>query len=358
MENKSWHILCEKDVGLFSLVQQVIGHIPLALSKNRIPIALYGPGCCYWVESGYKGAHNVWEYYFEPIIGDYPSSELSDRVVSHITTYPPNFESPGYRIDEKVFVSNHFGDHSSFKGKTIRIPYKWKDPNLKLRLKTSKLIENYIRPKAYIHKKVKAFYAEQMLGYFVLGVHLRATDVTDPDEQNIHRRGSYNLQKFLYEISKILADHTENRIKIFVATDSKKTLDTLRDNFSGYVIYSSTIFQTKEKATGVGPAGWVIPGYLAEDAGRAAKNGEEAVIDYLLLSKCDYLIHNGSSLARTALLRNPDLLHTNIHSREAYLKNLFSGSGHEFFQLLKFKYRRFLHNMKKPAMRLINWEKR
>ncbi len=48
----------------------------------------------------------------------------------------------------------------------------------------------------------------------------------------------------------------------------------------------------------------------------AAKNGEDAVIESLLLSRCDHLVHNGSSLARTVLLHAPELPHTNTHTRQ------------------------------------------
>ena len=68
--------------------------------------------------------------------------------------------------------------------------------------------------------------------------------------------------------------------------------------------------------------GGLIPGYLSDNSQKAAQNGEEAVIDYLLLSKCQYLVHNGSGLARTALLKNADLAHYNIHTKAEYLKTL------------------------------------
>ncbi len=69
------------------------------------------------------------------------------------------------------------------------------------------------------------------------------------------------------------------------------------------------------EAAGQGPTGWIMPAYIAANRDVAAKNGEDAVIEYLLLSRCDYLIHNGSSLARTVLLNAPQLPHTNTHRR-------------------------------------------
>ena len=55
-----------------------------------------------------------------------------------------------------------------------------------------------------------------------------------------------------------------------------------------------------------------MPGYLTQDPDRAAKNGEEAVIEYVLLSRCDYLVHNNSSIPRMVLLAAPDMPDTNI----------------------------------------------
>ena len=58
-----------------------------------------------------------------------------------------------------------------------------------------------------------------------------------------------------------------------------------------------------------------MPAYISGDRDVAARNGEDAVVEYLLLSRCDYLVHNGSSLARTVLLNAPELPHTNTHRR-------------------------------------------
>jgi hypothetical protein len=104
---------------------------------------------------------------------------------------------------------------------------------------------------------------------------------------------------------------------------------------------------------GTGPSGWTIPGYLAENPDKAARNGEEAVIDYLLLSECHYLIHNGSGLARTALLKNPKLPHTNIHSKAAYFRSLLHLRNGELFIFLKLSYQHTKYDLKKSIKRLL-----
>ena len=55
------HIVCERDVGLFSLFHQVIANVPWALGGNFIPVVYFGQRTCYWVPGGYRGADTVWE---------------------------------------------------------------------------------------------------------------------------------------------------------------------------------------------------------------------------------------------------------------------------------------------------------
>ncbi|MBM3777711.1 MAG: hypothetical protein FJW23_05650 [Acidimicrobiia bacterium] len=68
------HIVCERDVGLFNLFLGIIAHIHWARSEGRIPVAYLGQYCCYWTPLGYRGSDSVWEYYFEPLVPEYPAA--------------------------------------------------------------------------------------------------------------------------------------------------------------------------------------------------------------------------------------------------------------------------------------------
>lgn len=57
-----------------------------------------------------------------------------------------------------------------------------------------------------------------------------------------------------------------------------------------------------------------MPAYITHDRDAAARNGEDAVAEFLLLSRCSYLVHNGAGLALTVLLGNPAMPHTNTHA--------------------------------------------
>jgi hypothetical protein len=79
------HIVTERDVGLFSLIQQVIANISWAVADHRIPVVHFGNDTCYWTPNGYRGRRTVWEYYFEPVVPGYPASRIPEPVQALIS---------------------------------------------------------------------------------------------------------------------------------------------------------------------------------------------------------------------------------------------------------------------------------
>jgi hypothetical protein len=146
-------------------------------------------------------------------------------------------------------------------------------------------------------------------------VHARGTDATSEQELRTFRQGSLVLSRYVAEIERLL--DVQPRAKIFVASDEQSSLNYLAKAFGHRVIAYESVRHDGGEAAGQGPTGWIMPAYIARDRALAAKNGEDAVIEYLLLSRCHYLVHNGSSLARTVLLNAPRLPHTNTHRRRA-----------------------------------------
>jgi hypothetical protein len=308
-----FHIITERDVGLFSLIQQVVANIAWAVAENRVPVVQFGNRCCYWTPNGYRGRRTVWEYYFEPLDPSYPAASIPDSVKVLISENPPSPDDVGYFVGEHVFVSSHFGDHPRLKGSTLLIPYKWDDPSRPLRREAKAIMGSYVRPRSYILQKANDFFAMNMSGHYVIGVHARGTDATSTQEVRAFRQGSLVLSRYLAEIDRIL--EIQPRAKIFVASDEQSSVDHLTTAFPDRVIAYDSVRHQRGEAAGRGPTGWIMPAYIAADRDTAAKNGEDAVIEYLLLSQCDHLIHNGSSLARTVLLNAPELPHTNTHRR-------------------------------------------
>jgi hypothetical protein len=309
------HIVSERDVGLFSLIQQVIANIPWAIVENRVPVVHFGNDTCYWTPNGHRGRRTVWEYYFEPLVPGYPASSIPEPVRARIAVDRPSPHEVGYLVERDAFVSNHYGDHPQLRGAALPIPYQWDDPDDTLRREAKLVVDSFIRPRAYLLQKVHSFFARHMAGHHLIGVHARGTDATSKQEVRPFRQGSLVLPRYVDEIERLLA--VQPRAKIFVATDDQSSLDYLVKAFGRRVIAYESVRHHGGAAAGQGPTGWIMPAYIAQDRDVAAKNGEDAVIEYLLLSRCHHLVHNGSSLARTVLLNAPRLPHTNTHPRSA-----------------------------------------
>jgi hypothetical protein len=307
------HIISERDVGLFSLIQQVIANIPWAVAEHRLPVVHFGNGTCYWTPNGHHGGRTVWEYYFEPVVPGYPASSIPEPVRALLAVNRPSPHEVGYLADRHAFVSNHFGDHPHLRGAALAIPYQRDDPTDTLRREAKVIVDGFIRPRAYILQKVDDFFARHMAGHHLIGVHARGTDATSKQELRSFRQGSLVLSRYVAEIERLL--EVQPRAKILVASDEQSSLNYLAKAFGRRVIAYESVRHHGGEAAGQGPTGWIMPAYIARDRDVAAKNGEDAVIEYLLLSRCHNLVHNGSSLARTVLLNAPRLPHTNTHRR-------------------------------------------
>src|SRR5215218_10181184 len=102
------HIVSERDVGLFSLIQQVIANIPWAVAEHRIPIVHFGNDTCYWTPSGHRGSETVWEYYFEPVVRRYSVSSIPEPVRALLSGHKPPLAMAGEEQFEHAFVANQF----------------------------------------------------------------------------------------------------------------------------------------------------------------------------------------------------------------------------------------------------------
>ena len=310
------HIICERDVGLFSLVQQVVANVPWALAERRVPIVCFGARTCYWTPTGHRGKQTVWEYYFEPLVATHPAGRIPVETSAVLLSEPPSASELGYEVGAGSFVSCHFGDHPDVSGGALPIPYEWDDPSESLRHEAKAVLDRFVRPRPYIRHQVDRFVATHMTGHHVVGVHLRGTDAVSAEELRAHRRGSLVLERYVAAIQRFLDVWPDARI--LVASDAEFCVDHMRYAFPGRVIARDGVRHREGEAAGHGPTGWLMPAYIAGDRNVAAQNGEDAVVEYLLLSRCDHLIHNGSSLARTVLLNVPNLPHTNTHGRPSF----------------------------------------
>lgn len=307
------HVCRERDVGLFSLIQQVIANIPWALQEGRIPVADFRQRTCYWTARGYRDRDSVWEYYFEPIVAGYPAAAVPERVSALVERSFPDQTQLGYFADEHAYVTNHYGDHESLRGTAPQIPYTTGNPGAALRRQTSEIIRAFVRPRQYVERAVDRFYDDHMRGSEVIGVHVRGTDAVSATETRDYRQGSLDLERFAGVVTQLLDERP--RAKVLVATDAEASLRYLADALDEPVIAYDAVRHTTGEPAGQGPTGCIMPAYVAVDRDTAARNGEDAIVEYLLLARCSHLVHNGASLATTVLLHNRLMPHTNTHCR-------------------------------------------
>lgn len=301
----------ERDVGLFSLVQQVVANIAWARYEGRVPIADFRERCCYWTPRGHEGASSVWEYYFEPLVDGWSANWIPAALRSRIDRDFPDQNDLGYFAQTDIFVTNHYGDHPSLSGKAPAIPYMTANPDQALRRWTSDLMRAHVRPRGYLQRKVDSFFAERLQGGDVIGVHVRGTDAVSARETRAYRHGSLDLDRFVHYLSALVRERP--RAQLFVATDAQSSLDHLIEVFGDRIVAYETIRHVGGEAAGSGPTGRIMPAYIAHDHDAAARNGEDAVAEFLLLGRCSHLVHNGAGLALTVLLRDPAMPHTNTH---------------------------------------------
>lgn len=305
------HVMRERDVGLFSLLQQAVANVAWARCEGRVPVADFRERCCYWTPDGHEGADSVWEYYFDPLVEGFPADSISDEVRSRIERDFPDQNDLGSFVQAGVFVTNHYGDHPSLSAKAPAIPYMSANPDPGLRQWTSDLMRSYVRPRGYIRTKVESFFTERLRGDDLIGVHVRGTDAVSPAETRAYRQGSLALDRFVRTLSALAEERP--RARFFVATDAQSSLDHLIEAFGDRVVAYETIRHLGGEAAGSGPTGQIMPAYITHDRAAAARNGEDAVAEFLLLGRCSHLVHNGAGLALTVLLRDPAMPHTNTH---------------------------------------------
>jgi len=128
-----------------------------------------------------------------------------------------------------------------------------------------------------------------------------------------------NFRKYFRIVERLLRGQPNARI--FVASDAQSPIDQMRERFGERVIVHDSLRHEDGELAASGPNGGIMPAYLTRDRDQAARSGEEAVIEYLLLCRCDYLVHNGSSMPRAVMLTVPGMPTSNALPKLSYLRH-------------------------------------
>ncbi len=249
--------------GLFSSFLSVVGDLIWAEKNQKVPVVYWTQECLYAQKDGYKGNDNPWEYYFAPV------SSLTYQVGDPVYTC---CDSPDHFSIISTFMNNRNGfDEFRFRAKAT--------------------IDKMIRVKPDILEKMQLFYEEKMLGKTTIGIHLRGTDRT-----GVLRKEDYC--KSLMDVAEQVAAKRAGDVQFFIATDEESLLDLAKGYLKRPIVYCDSHRSQDDSPLH-------IPKKDVEREG--AILGEEALIEVLLLSKCDFLSCSLSSFSIAVLLFNPTM---------------------------------------------------
>lgn len=241
------------------------------------------------VFSGVLGALNFYEQ------GDYQGIKIEleggvyqdPRLGSNWWTY---FFEPIYvGNDEGLDYTFTFEDHRALAHDGFHMP----------RQRAHELISKYIKVLPHIQNKVDRYVKEQFQDAYVIGVHHRGTDKITEMPLVPYEKTAQALAAVIKNLPKEQASN----LKIYVATDDSNFLKFISSLYPDRVIFSDFIRSENDRPLHIGND---------DKYGSIYQKGEEALVDCLLLSRCNYLIRPWSSLSIVADHFNPDMPMTTI----------------------------------------------
>ena len=154
--------------------------------------------------------------------------------------------------------------------------------------------------KDHIRAKADEFAAQNFVERHVIGVHYRGTDKVDQQDKGRPVEAVRVPYDYVFEY---LATYDTSSY-FFVATDEAEFVTAMTERFGDRVLAYDAI-----RSQG----GWAIH-YEQRDSS-PYQAGEDALVDCLLLSKCDHLVRTESALSRFSNIFNPVLRPINLTDR-------------------------------------------
>ncbi len=236
--------------GFFSVFHTVLGALDFMETNSTccgLGVDFEDKGFYYDKEYG----QNWWEYYFEPI----DLGRKTDVIKKFF-----HYQKVVFSLNSEFGMSRERGHQ---------------------------LIQKYICLKPHIKNKINDFYEANFKDTYVIGIHYRGTDKCLEADIVPYKNVDERLQPLIKE-------HNQH-YKFFVATDDSYFLAYMHAHFPGHVIAIDAI--RSDEGTAV---------HFAEK-NLNYKKGEDAIIDCVLLSKCDLLLKMSSNLSNCSIKFNPNV---------------------------------------------------
>ncbi len=246
---------------------------------------------------------NAFEYYFQPFCA----------------TQPPAQESPpalSCEQREQIHRTLPWAVRTYYYGAGLPTPRSGPPLNETFderwygsqRAEGHRLVSSYLRLQPKLASRFDSLHASLLGGKGgpVLGVHLRGTD----KGRYIGTAGSgrqVSPREYEPYVRAYLAAHPN--ATVFVATDSPSFLrEVLATWPAGRLVYRRDVLRREGNAA-----------FTSSKAiGEPYRKGEEVLLDTLLLSRCDFLLHSASGVAEFAIYWNYKLHRRSVHLQYAH----------------------------------------
>lgn len=242
--------------GMAMCLHSVLNQLLYCEKNNRIPVVYWNSDSFYFDTRGFNGHKNVWNYYFQPL------SKLSYRNPDKIHVY---YEGKGYGT------------------------FNYYDTNQEKRNSAYRLIKKYIKPNKIVQNKIDDYYKKNMSGKKTIGIHIRGTD-KHTEEKPVDP----------YRMVEEALKHADADTQFFVASDEKKLISEITTLLKDYRVISYDCYRSEDPNQ---------PLHLPVRRPSRAQLGEDVVIEMILLSKCNMLIHTLSNVSAIPLYFNPSMPH-------------------------------------------------
>lgn len=168
----------------------------------------------------------------------------------------------------------------------------------------NKLLRRYIKIKPAIMNECNEFYREQMANKVCISVHVRYAGA-----HNSEKPGAVQIEDYFYEIDQLIPHINQDYI-IFLATDSNYVVKEFQKKYKKNVVFTDAIRSEHMEEVHLifdNPDYWLSHPEEFHQKKPGYKGGKDALIDCLLLSHGEYLIHTTSNVSDFATFFNPEI---------------------------------------------------
>lgn len=271
----------DRNAGFSALMNYALNGVRVAVARNWLPVVNFDKadtGHFYAPERG----ENVWEYYFEPVMG--VSYSQLEAWIEEGRLQPQEI----HRFSSEEILRRHLVDKD-------RLATFWTDNDevdraqwmADMRRRGREMVGRYIRLKPHIQEKFADLHARLIGSRFTFGVHIRGTDFSYADPTP--------PEKYFAAIRAKAAELDRDDYNIFLATDQRQFVTRFEQEFPGRVLTSDAARSSNDVAP------------FQMQSVDPYKKGEDVLLDILLLSRCAFLFKSVSAVGEYAMWLNPGL---------------------------------------------------